>query len=862
MADFNYHLKNNKILVFFTIFAFLYMSCFSSCSKSSKKESAEVAQKSGETSKPAETAEGKQETAKSQSPEKSENQEEASGKPTGVRQGQKKTPVTQKDLDLAADKLERRFNTLEKALADMPRDSFDAQALVDKVSTDPIKLFEWVRDTTSLVPYRGVLRGSRGVLLDRLGNSLDRAMLLQDLLERSGHEVRLARGKLSGDQARELLAKWPLEKRKASSSRENRVSFIGNLIGELAAQDQLEPSELARLDEAVKQSEILSNTLSVSVEQQTQEIMDILKREKDTRGNQGEISLANALQDHWWIQLNQEGKWVDLDPSIPHESPGTRLVEPERTFQPEDIEKELFHQVTIRVITERRAKGVLEEKTALEHAFKPCDLYGQQVSFQNAPLNWPQDFDPSKEKYPLKKLIEIVEAETEWLPVVRVEKETFFQASFTDRGEVRENPGKGPRASGAAEIAGGIFGAMAGKEEETQLSSDSILTAEWVEFEVKTPGAEPRISRRSIFDLIGTVARSKNRVGEKEITSSKRIQRALAMMGEMGILIQSCICSPEFFADWTARCLLKNRDILPDYLRRLSQMKDLGEMPNRLTRVPGPEHFFGLFRYHLAAEEPAFYLDRPNVALFRTDLRQSEDGNVLTAAGFDIVFNGITAFRSRDIDSFRENVGQGILDTNLEAILLRAPDRVYNNTAELFAQSRLQSVNWKLVQSPEDAAIKKLAISDDIKERLAKDLRDGNLVILPPTPLKLGGNAYFGWWRIDPATGETLGINESGGGQGMTEHVIALANVVGFVLCGSGFLYYGGEPCRSLRLFACAFGSFFALQEFLGYSAVFLGFWPPWMAEMIPGAIKWIHVNALAAGISFAILGLINLFCD
>jgi transglutaminase-like putative cysteine protease len=722
-----------------------------------------------------------------------------------------KTPITQKDLDLAADKLDRRFNDLEKTLAEIPRESFDPQALIDKVGADPIKLFEWIRDTTSLVPYRGILRGVRGVLLDRLGNSLDRALLLQNLLKRSGHEVRLARGKLSGNQARELLAEWPFEKRTTPSSSENRVSDLQNRMGELAAQYQLDPSVLARLNEAIKDYEILSNTLSATVKQQTKEIMDILKREKETRGDQDQTSLAKAVQDHWWVQLYQEEKWIDLDPAIPHGNPGTRLTELENMLQPEDIDKGLFHQVTIRVIIERRAKGVLEEKTTLEHTFRPCDLYGQQISFQNAPMNWPQDFDPSKEKDPLKKMIEIIAAENEWLPIVRVENETFSQASFTDRGEVQKNPGKGRKTGGVANIAGGIFGVLAGKEEESEIPSDSILTAEWVEFEIKTPGAEPRISRRSVFDLIGPAARSKNRLGETGITSSQRVQRALAMLGETGILIQSCNYTPEFLAEWTVQRLLKNRDILPNYIRRLSQMKGLGEMANRLTRLPGPEHTFGLFRSHLAAEKPNFYLDRPNIACLRTDLRQSEDGNVVTAAGFDIVFNGISAFRSRDIDSFKANVAQGILDTNLEAIMLRAPDRVYNNTAELFAQSRLQSINWKLVRSPEDAVIKKLAISEDTKERLAKELRDGNIAILPPTSLNLGGNGYFGWWRIDPATGETLGISESGrgGSQTMLEYLEALGLVFGTFNCITSVLSSGVSEkwgCDLARFMLCGTG--------------------------------------------------------
>ena len=68
---------------------------------------------------------------------------------------------------------------------EIPRDTFDPQAIIDKVGKDPNKLFEWVRDNTYWVPYRGMLRGHVGVLMDRVGSSLDRSLLLAELLRRA-----------------------------------------------------------------------------------------------------------------------------------------------------------------------------------------------------------------------------------------------------------------------------------------------------------------------------------------------------------------------------------------------------------------------------------------------------------------------------------------------------------------------------------------------------------------------------------------------------------------------------------------------------------------------------------------------------
>ena len=101
-----------------------------------------------------------------------------SGIPQNAAYAQKTAHLNEEDRKRAAEKLENLFDALEEAAKEIPRDTFDPKAIVEKVGTDPQKLFEWVRDNTYLVPYRGSLRGPIGVVMDRLGNSLDRSLLL------------------------------------------------------------------------------------------------------------------------------------------------------------------------------------------------------------------------------------------------------------------------------------------------------------------------------------------------------------------------------------------------------------------------------------------------------------------------------------------------------------------------------------------------------------------------------------------------------------------------------------------------------------------------------------------------------------
>src|SRR5688572_29883864 len=103
------------------------------------------------------------------------------------------------------EQLTSAYERLERAVRGMPRDGFEPCVLIESVGRDPDALCAWVRENTDQLPYRGMLRGPVGVLMDRGGSSLDRALLLADLLRQAGHAVRLARATLPPDTAADLL---------------------------------------------------------------------------------------------------------------------------------------------------------------------------------------------------------------------------------------------------------------------------------------------------------------------------------------------------------------------------------------------------------------------------------------------------------------------------------------------------------------------------------------------------------------------------------------------------------------------------------------------------------------------------------
>src|SRR4030065_1677217 len=131
MADLNRHLQNNKILVFFTIFAFLYMSCFSSCSKLKSQEKSEVAQKSLRTEKgeanelpTVETASSPLAAESDKTTQSDKIDDPCADCPPGVKASGQKKRLSEEELNMMGDKLDRYFQALEEAVEEIPRDTF------------------------------------------------------------------------------------------------------------------------------------------------------------------------------------------------------------------------------------------------------------------------------------------------------------------------------------------------------------------------------------------------------------------------------------------------------------------------------------------------------------------------------------------------------------------------------------------------------------------------------------------------------------------------------------------------------------------------------------------------------------------
>lgn len=144
-------------------------------------------------------------------------------------------------------------------------------------ASDWEEAFKFVRDGIKTEPSRFPLKPPEGVRWGRSGNSLEKALLLAQLLQDNGLVVKIAEGELDDQAAAELLASlFPAGKE-------------------------------------------FSYKKGVPVFRPTED-----------------PSLIAAVRRHFWVQRADGDNWIDLDPSFPRAEPGKAFASLTNTFQPSD----------------------------------------------------------------------------------------------------------------------------------------------------------------------------------------------------------------------------------------------------------------------------------------------------------------------------------------------------------------------------------------------------------------------------------------------------------------------------------------------------------------------------------------------
>jgi hypothetical protein len=643
-------------------------------------------------------------------------------------EAERKTPISEavRNINLILDDIEARDRKL-------PHREFDPAALAAALGSDPKTQYDWVHDHTIWVPYRGYLRGPRGVLLDRVGSSVDRAVLLGDLLRRTGHDVRLAHATLSQQQASDLLAGLKLVRPQRPGTNASEYGSAPIFSEAMALVNARTGPLLAAFEDAARRSR--SDSLAVE-----------------------------AIRDHWWVEYLADGKWVAMDLLAAAADSGRALVAADHSYdwvhadEKPPVPDEVWHSVRLSVVVERYDGAATAESTVLEHVLRPAEVLGTPIELTHYPTPWPEEF-PFSGSQP-NALADAAVQVRQWVPMLLVGDRVVDQSGIADDGSIIAAPFSSEEAiadTGGAGFMTGFGEALGGGE-----VPQSAMTAEWLDFEFNAPGTAPWTIRRPVFDVLGSQNRAARISGFDAGTNDRLVKRYQALVGTYSILIQPCAFTEDYVSHLAMTTFLGTRSDVrrlaveedPKQRQRIAaSIEARMEVWNPLTRLA---HMRSL----LSKEPGDWFIDRPNVLILGKGLPVVNAEKAAVIEFIDIASNSVGVLADPALNAFQLRLHQGVIDTVAEQVALTGTLEKGENPATTFSIEAAE--DWQLINSDDLTAAGELGWPDDVVARLAEDLGAGYAAYVPKRAFDSGAGLRWGWWRVDPSSGETVGVMDNG----------------------------------------------------------------------------------------------------
>ncbi|MBN1421218.1 MAG: transglutaminase domain-containing protein [Planctomycetes bacterium] len=699
--------------------------------------------------------------------------------------------------------LHRVVDAARQELKRQGADPSDIGARAAELGFDPARICAFVRDSIRVEPYAGSLRGARGTLIAGAGNPLDRALLLQALLESAGHAARVVSGELPQARAAEIVAAFlHAPAGGASPSPEPGGEAWKTAAAEIAARADLPPGQVEEmLGRVAAEGEVLTRTL---IRQETS-LFESLKPRLDgaaypprpDAAGRREV-LAERLRTHYWVQYRDPAgpEWVDFDSAFPDAVAGRRYAAAEG--KPAKLGEADEHRFEFSLIYRYRSEKKLKEEVILSHEVPAASALFEPLAFSIMPAG--EQIPPPSEFLALEpaRRAEIILGIKKYQPVLLAGGKTFAGRPFdlegnlfdvSDSGLIQSIEGVG----GAVRGLGGLFG-----------GGDSKPALRFEELELRLRLAGPGI---------GPIIRTRSLARGEDLEKPDFFPPIL----EAEILVQTYEI-PEAYASFR---------ILDDMVSLLGSLVDAGGAEGGIDRVlsgeipPFPRTLlpFALARQEararILAGRPgvAALIDAPNLFLAIHRLRLDRASGRPCTAGrgclrrvIDIVENRV-AFVPKDdgaaASAVEASLRQGIADTVLEAALVGSanPEAPVESASGIFERAILEGRPLAVIAPSDEAGLRAAGLpAADIAWIGRNEPSSSRLIVAE------GVTDAPAWWSV-AEDGSCVGRIRGGYGGSTSEYVLLTLKVAGWGLClyETGSLIHDPSPAKGIGVAFCIF---------------------------------------------------------
>ncbi|PAU72121.1 hypothetical protein CK497_10140 [Vreelandella alkaliphila] len=699
----------------------------------------------------------------------------------------------------------------------MRHGTFDAPAVLGVVDNDPEKLASWVQEHTTYVPYQGVVRDAFGVLQDRLGNHLDRAMLLGRLIEESGRAVRLEVMDVQElSPAVQLLDERPRPQPVSiTADTQELLNHLSPRSNELQP-DRPDPAVWNRFDQDLQARAIslIERLAGDSGFPAWDEISPAAEREADPRVRV------------WWE--NDQGRWVSTDLSEGMVSAAADSPSAESQSL-SAASRRYAHRYQLEVIAERWQEGRFERVTLLEHDLEAHALAMQAIRVGVVPEQF--EVDGFYAGDPDQALANDLLANTAWIPYIRYGEELILGDLIDEQGSVRDPmlPAQARQLEEATSLLGGI--SVGGRAKQNESHNAFI----GLSLEVTHRYGDEVLNRlsRPWFSLVPEEASA------FDLEPEQRLERAVALVRDSNILLQVAEPSEALLWRYGLGLFLRNTHALKGMIMALddADFETLDGAIHELVDLPQTAMQFARHRFTASLNPERFYIGEPNLLIEHVGLKHLPEG-FRDYRAIDLAHVPLNLVPSDD-DARQLRFSQGVLETLLEAELLALrnplPDRdkgLDGENAALHLEAAMASGEVGLWLAPGEASrlddlmlprLSRLAIQHQLAQGqhlyfpLAASLEDG-----------AGDKALpLAWWVVDTDSGQALGYGGVGWGSFVDYSMLLQTRL--YLLATS--LAPGGAKVALGTFLACGFAS--AMLSLHVYST--LGGELPQLVDMVAG---------------------------
>ncbi len=547
--------------------------------------------------------------------------------------------------------------------------------------------FAFVRDSIRFEPTTHFMKTAQGVLWGRSGNAREQALLLAEMLRGLRVDTRMASGRLGKDRA---------------------AALIGSLFPE--------KKDFSYADDV---------PLSQPLEDE---------------------SLIAHISDHVWVQIEQDGQWIDLDPSFPDAKPGTAYADVDQTFTslPERVLPRMMISMSV------QKGGTREDIFVLEQGLRDIANLPVTLSISTSFAEGEEESSGGSVGGAFGGLSGGASGKKAKKGLVATYKaELIVKEGMEASGEFTEKiPEKSQKIS-AEDVLDRVWLTF-----RLTLDGDPLLESERVLFEKNKADDEfPLFQRHSILFAPNSIPLEAWEGDLSKVTDDRLLKQIKSAVDQIKKDVKS----------------KKDKNALLE--QSLSLEQELGRGTGHLINM-----IFAYTSDGITADAGEALSVRSYYALPRIIISSVEgDGKQVTTV-MDLRQDSIKAlpYPGQALGMTGTFLyGRGVFESVLEGKVLELfLGGQALTTAFIMQEAAKRKISVRFFSENEKADLEKLGMPEFVSGRALEAMAAGAVLVIPERSIRFAGQDRWGWWQVDPATQEVVGVIDTGLHQAMMQRTV------------------------------------------------------------------------------------------